>query len=549
MKRLRHRPGNEADRGSRRPLRSRPWSSPSVTGGTGPPLFQRARLVPDPGGSPSLDWRVELGLRGFEMRCWLRVILVAAALSAAGCAGRGSEPESVEDATTTAPSASDMASIAPETSPGDPGEGLSWLSTKVEEELVAFVGADRRRVVVGSTEGRIIGVVGFDVPVELGASPEVDRVAARESGGSTVWILDTSIGEVVEEFDELGDDNVVSSRDGRFRAEVVDGDIDGDGAVTVRQSVTGTQTFYSSTEPGWVLAEGGVAFARSSDLIAIPTSSTSSDAHALMVASAASGDLVAFSGAEPYRFLGWAGSSCWLSATADAVLTHCVDGDSIGSMMEMNSALLGGDLESVDPDYASIQPPGPLALSLPSPAGDDRRLVSVSPTAGLIEMGSGSYPRWSPSGRFLAVTTTTGLLVLDPDGAVIATYDGATGSTSLDNLNRVLNPLDDRTGRRRDQRVLLPRRPPGCHRQWRIDVGGRCSRARWSCRTRAVGRLVLRGRKLWCSSLRRSIVLSSSAVSTSVVRWPTRSSVGRCRRSRSESLTGTRRAGCMDVVH
>lgn len=393
-----------------------------------PPVISSALVVPFPGGSPSLDWRVELGLRGVEMRCWLWVILVAAGLSAAGCAGRGSEPESVEDATTTVPSTSDMASMAPETSPGDPGEGLSWLSTKAEEELVAFVGADRRRVLVGSTEGRVIGVVGFDVPVELGASPEVDRVAVRESGGSTVWILDTSIGQVVEEFDELGDDNVVSSSDGRFRAEVVDGDIDGDGAVTVRQSVTGTQTFYSSTEPGWVLAEGGVAFARSSDLIAIPTSSTSSDAHALMVASAASGDLVAFSGAEPYRFLGWAGSSCWLSATADAVLTHCVDGDSIGSMMEANSALLGGDLESVDPDYASIQRPGPLVLSLPSSAGDDRRLVSISPTAGLIEIGSGSYPRWSPSGRFLAVTATTGLLVLDPDGAVIATYDGATGA-------------------------------------------------------------------------------------------------------------------------
>ncbi len=325
------------------------------------------------------------------------------------------------------PSESAASAVAPESSLGDGDSGSSWLPTRSDDELVAFVGSDGRSVAVGSTDGRIIGVVDFDVEVEVEGSSEMNRIAVREVDGAMVWIVDTSTGQMVEKTSGLGRDGVISSGDGAFRADVVDGDIDGAGSVTFRELETGSQTFYTSIEPGWILANSGVAFARSSDLAAVPTSSTSSDAHALMVVSAASGALVAFSGPEAHQFLGWVGSSCWLSAAAEVAFTHCVDGDSITSEMEVDSTVVGGDLGSVDPEHASIQRPGPLALSLTSGNEVDRRLVLISPTTGLIEIGSGSFPRWSPSGRYLAVTTTTGLVVLDPDGATIATYNDAGG--------------------------------------------------------------------------------------------------------------------------
>lgn len=362
------------------------------------------------------------------LRCWRLVFLAAVVVALTACTSQGAESESSERSTTMVPSTLAGRPVAPESSAGGTGSDSSWMSTGADDELVAFVGIDGRTVVVGSADGRIVGLVPFDVPVEVEASADVDRIAVRDAGGTRFWIVDTSTGRVVDEFDGVRDPGVIFSGDGLFRAEVVDGDVDGKGSITLRASPTGAQTGYSSTEPGWVLAESGVAFARSSDLAALPTSSTSSDSQALMVASAESGDLVAFSGPEPHRFLGWVGSSCWLSATVEVLLTHCVDGGSISSIMEIDPALFGGDLDSVDPDHASFQRPSPLALSLPSQSDDDRRLVLVSAAAGSIEIGSGSFPRWSPGGRFLAVTTAAGLLVLDADGALVATYEGAGGS-------------------------------------------------------------------------------------------------------------------------
>lgn len=359
-------------------------------------------------------------------RCRRWVILVAAVVTLTACVDPGSEPASLPRSTTTVPSQSAASAVVPESSIDDTDSYSPWLSTRTDDELVAFVESDGRRVVVGSTDGRIVGAVEFDVPVEVEASAGVDRITVRDTDGSRFWLVDTSTGDVVDAFD-VGDPGVIASGDGRFRAEVVDGEVDGEGSVTFRASETGAQTFHISTEPGWVVADGGVAFARSSDLAAVPTSSTSSDAQALMVASAESGDLVAFSGPETYRFLGWVGPSCWLSATAEVLLTHCVEGDSIGSVIELDPAVLGGDPGSVDPEHASIRRTGPLALSLPSPNDGDRRLVVTSATAGSIELGSGSFPRWAPSGRFLAATTTGGLRVLDADGASVATYGGAAG--------------------------------------------------------------------------------------------------------------------------
>ena len=365
---------------------------------------------------------------GEELRCWRRVILVVVAMTSAACAGRGSGSGSPQEPTTIGPSESAGSVVTPESSRGDGDSGSSWLPTRSDDELVAFVRSDGRSVAVGSADGRIIGVANFAVPVEVEGASEANRIAVRGVGGARLWIVDTSTGQTVEEIDGVANDGVISSGDGRFRAEVVDGDIDGKGSVTFRESGTGSQTFYTSIEPGWILADSGVAFARSSDLAAVPTSSTSSNEQALMVVSAASGALVAFSGPEAHRFLGWVGSSCWLSATAEAVVTHCVDGERTSSEMEVDSTVVGGgDLGVVDPEHASIQRPGPLALSLMSGREGDRRLVLLSPTTGAVEIGSGSFPRWSPSGRYLAVITTTGLLVLDPGGTTIATYDDATG--------------------------------------------------------------------------------------------------------------------------
>ncbi|MGH1491137.1 MAG: hypothetical protein ACRBK7_17380 [Acidimicrobiales bacterium] len=234
---------------------------------------------------------------------------------------------------------------------------------------------------------------------------------------------------MVEEVDGLGELGVIYSKDGVFLAEVVDGDIDGEGSVTIRETRSGTQRFYTSAEPGWVFAGDGVMFARASDLAAIPTSSTSSsDTQALMIASAATGELVAFTGPEPHSFMGWIGPSCWLSQTAETLVVRCIDGESIESIMELDAeALSGSGPGEVDPQHATIAGLGPLALSLPALADGNRRLVVGSPQTGLIEVQSGSFPRWSPSGRFLAVAVTGAILILAPDGSVTASYDEVAG--------------------------------------------------------------------------------------------------------------------------
>jgi len=335
----------------------------------------------------------------------------------------------VQGSSPTTPLESTTPSIQVESSRDDIEAGGSWRSTANVDELVAFVGIDGRSVVVGSPGGRVLGSADFDFQVEVEAFPAIDRIAVRDAEGSIVSILDTSTGQVVDEFDALGDLGVIYSKDGRFLAEVMDSDIDGEGSVTIRETQTGTQRFYASAEPGWVLAGDGAAFARASDLAAIPTSSTSSsDTQALMIASAATGELVAFTGPEPYSFMGWIGPSCWLSQSTETPVVHCIDGESIELVMELDAEAMSvsGPAE-IDPQHASIAGLGPLALSLPPLADGNRRLVVGSPTSGFVEVHSGSFPRWSPSGRFLAVTGPDALVVLASDGSVIASYDEVVG--------------------------------------------------------------------------------------------------------------------------
>lgn len=362
------------------------------------------------------------------MRCWRWIISAGAVVVLSACGGDEPAPQSVQESSVPLPQESTAPSIQIESNRDDIEAGTSWQSTANEDELVAFVGIDRRSVVVGSTDGRVFGSADFDAQVEVEAFPAINRIAVRDTEGSIVWILDTSTGQVVDEFDGLGDLGAVYSKDGVFLGEVVDGYIDGEGSVTIRETQTGTQRFYASAEPGWVLAGDGVVFARSTDLAAIPTSSTSSDTHALMIASAATGELVAFTGPEAHSFVGWIGPSCWLSRTTETLVVHCIDSGSIESILELDAeAMSGSGPAEIDPDHASIAGLGPLALSLPPLTDGNRRLVVGSLPTGLIEVQSGSFPRWSPSGRFLAVAVTDALLVLAPNGSVMASYDEVAG--------------------------------------------------------------------------------------------------------------------------
>lgn len=362
------------------------------------------------------------------MRCWRWIISAAAVMVLSACEGDEPTSQSVQESSSTVLHES-TSSIQVESGSAAIEAGASWQSTANEDELVAFVGVGGRSVVVGSTDGRVIGSADFDVQVEVEAFPALDRIAVRATEGSTVWTLDTSTGQVVDKYDGLDNFGAIYSKDGVFLAEVVDGDIDGKGSVTIRETQTGTQRFYASAEPGWILAGDGVAFARASDLAAIPTSSTSSsDSQALMITSAATGELVAFTGPESNSFRGWIGPSCWLSQTTETLMVHCINGELIESIMDLDAeAMFGSDPAEIDPQHASVAGLGPLALSLPPLADGNRRLVVGSPTSGFVEVQSGSFPRWSPSGRFLAVTVPDALVVLAPDGSVMASYDEVVG--------------------------------------------------------------------------------------------------------------------------
>ncbi len=361
------------------------------------------------------------------VRCWCWVIPVAVVMALSACGGDDAAPRPVQGSSTSVAGSSPDPSVQVE-SGGDVEVDRSWSSTAKEDELVAFVGNDGRRVVVGSTDGRVVGSVEFGVQVEVGAVPSIDRVAARAADGSMVWMLDTSTGQVVGEYEVPRELGVIYAEDGVFSAEVVDGDVDGEGSVTIRETQTGTQRFYASAEPGWVLAGDGIVGARGSDLAAVPTSSTSSNVHALMVASAATGELVAFTGAEERTFLGWIGPSCWLSQASETVVVQCIDGETIESIMEVGAeAISAGGVVEIDPQHASIAGLGPLAFSLPLPAEDDRRVFVGSPATGFVESGSGSFPRWSPTGRFLAVVSSDVLLIRSPEGSESASYDDVRG--------------------------------------------------------------------------------------------------------------------------
>ncbi len=297
-------------------------------------------------------------------------------------------------------------------------------------ELLAFAGSSRESVVVATSSGQVVGEVHFDAQVDVAASPHAGEVVVADTGGPRVWIIDATTGTVVDELEREDGPDGFPSVDARFVAEVHHGNgtVDDEGSVTIRDAKTSAQLLYVSTEPGWIHDDAGVAFARSSDLVALPTTSTSRAEHALLIMDAATGLPVATGGPGPDDFLGWAGGSCWLTVAGELLRADCVEDGSISSVATVDTEALW-DIEPgrAEVEHISIDGDGRVAMSLPPSTADGTRslVVVVGSPASATEIGSGSFPRWSPTGRSLAVATARGPRVLDPDGLVLATYDGA----------------------------------------------------------------------------------------------------------------------------
>ncbi len=308
----------------------------------------------------------------------------------------------------------------------DLGPIAPWSGTGAHDELLVFVGPDPQQITVAAADGEVLGSAIFATEVVVDPHPDVDRIVIRSTDNSTALVFDTSIGSVVGQVSTGGGPAAVYSGDGRFVAEIAGSEIEGQGTVTIRNTETAVQTFLAETEPGWIHDDGGAVFARSSSLVALPTFSPATNQHALFVVDAATSEFIGLTGPGPDDFLGWIGPSCWLSAVGDLARGDCVVDGSIERGIEFDRALIDGSAPFA-PAQVSAAGIDQMALSVDATSDSVGQLLVITAEASPLDVGIGSFPRWSTSGRFLAAAQADQLVVLDPEGTVVATLPGGSG--------------------------------------------------------------------------------------------------------------------------